>query len=120
MSRLTLRGTGAAVCGCSSRARVVDYSFVKRFSLHKVLRLPSPRSVSWRPVSAHSFARFTPTAPQAATVRCLDITPGHILNTIYPDTATGAWMDDLSKTQVDKLSKPETIQGVDLSWASSP
>jgi hypothetical protein len=58
------------------------------------------------------------TAPQAATVH-VDVTPGHILNTIYPDTATGAWMDDLSKTQVDKLSKPETIQGIkNLGWGS--
>ena len=58
------------------------------------------------------------TAAQAATVH-VDVTPGHILNTIYPDTATGAWMDDLSKTQVDNLSKPETIQGIkNLGWGS--
>jgi hypothetical protein len=58
------------------------------------------------------------TAPQAATVH-VDVTPAHILNTIYPDTATGAWMDDLSKTQVDNLSKPETIQGIkNLGWGS--
>jgi len=57
-------------------------------------------------------------APQAATVR-VDVTPEHILNTIYPDTATGAWMDDLSKKQVDNLSKPETIQGIkNLGWGS--
>ena len=57
-------------------------------------------------------------ADSAATVH-VDVTPGHILNTIYPDTATGAWMDDLSKTQVDKLSKPETIQGIkNLGWGS--
>jgi hypothetical protein len=57
-------------------------------------------------------------APQAATVH-VDVTPDHILNTIYPDTATGAWMDDLSKTQVDNLSKPETIQGIkNLGWGS--
>src|SRR5579863_8147547 len=42
----------------------------------------------------------------------VDVTPSHVLNTIYPDTATGAWMDDLSKAQVDNLSKPEVIQGV--------
>ena len=58
------------------------------------------------------------TAPQAATVH-VDVTPEHILNTINPDTATGAWMDDLSKTQVDNLSKPETIQGIkNLGWGS--
>src|SRR5579872_5589758 len=58
------------------------------------------------------------TADSAATVH-VDVTPEHILNTIYPDTATGAWMDDLSKTQVDNLSKPETIQGVkNLGWGS--
>ncbi len=58
------------------------------------------------------------TAAPAATVH-VDVTPGHILNTIYPDTATGAWMDDLSKTQVDNLSKPETIQGIkNLGWGS--
>lgn len=66
-----------------------------------------------------------PTQPPAAatigapaTVR-VDVTPEHVLNTINPDTATGAWMDDLSKTQVDNLSKPETIQGVkNLGWGS--
>jgi hypothetical protein len=53
-----------------------------------------------------------------ATVH-IDITPEHVRNTIYPDTATGAWMDDLSKSQVDNLSKPETIQGVkNLGWGS--
>ena len=47
------------------------------------------------------------------------MTPEHTLNTIYPDTATGAWMDDLTKTQVDNLSKPETIQGIkNLGWGS--
>ena len=53
-----------------------------------------------------------------ATVH-VDVTPEHVLNTIYPDTATGAWMDDLSKKQVDNLSKPETIQAVkNLGWGS--
>jgi len=57
-------------------------------------------------------------ADSAATVH-VDVTPEHVLNTIYPDTATGAWMDDLSKTQVDNLSKPETIQGIkNLGWGS--
>jgi hypothetical protein len=42
----------------------------------------------------------------------VDVTPEHVLNTIYPDTATGAWMDDLSKKQVDNLTRPETIQAV--------
>jgi hypothetical protein len=55
---------------------------------------------------------------KVATVQ-VDVTPEHVLNTINPDTATGAWMDDLSKTQVDNLSKPETIQGVkNLGWGS--
>ena len=58
------------------------------------------------------------TTDQAATVH-VDVTPEHVLNTIYPDTATGAWMDDLTKTQVDNLSKPETIQGIkNLGWGS--
>src|ERR1700687_450970 len=53
-----------------------------------------------------------------ATVH-VDVTPEHVLNTIYPDTATGAWMDDLSKKQVDNLTKPETIQAVkNLGWGS--
>ena len=53
-----------------------------------------------------------------ATVH-VDVTPDHVLNTIYPDTATGAWMDDLSKKQVDNLTKPETIQAVkNLGWGS--
>ncbi len=47
------------------------------------------------------------------------MTPTHVLNTIDPDTATGAWMDDLSKNQVDHLSQPETIQGIrNLGWGS--
>src|SRR5215831_16934155 len=58
------------------------------------------------------------TLESVATVH-VDVTPAHVLNTIYPDTATGAWMDDLSKTQVDNLSKPEVIQGVkNLGWGS--
>lgn len=58
------------------------------------------------------------TAPPAVTVH-VDVTPTHVLNTINPDTATGAWMDDLSKAQVDNLSKPETIQAVkNLGWGS--
>ena len=64
------------------------------------------------------------TAPQAgpvaegATVR-VDVTPEHTLNTVYPDTATGAWMDVLSKAQVDNLSKPQTIQAIkNLGWGS--
>ena len=58
------------------------------------------------------------TASPVTTVH-VDVTPEHILNTIYPDTATGAWMDDLTKAQVDNLSKPETIQGIkNLGWGS--
>ena len=57
-------------------------------------------------------------ADEGATVH-VDATPEHILNTIYPDTATGAWMDDLTKDQVDNLSKPEVIQGIkNLGWGS--
>ena len=57
-------------------------------------------------------------AGSAATIH-VDVTPEHVLNTIYPDTATGAWMDDLSKAQIDNLSKPETIQGIkNLGWGS--
>jgi hypothetical protein len=56
--------------------------------------------------------------PAEATVH-VDVTPAHVLNAIDPDTATGAWMDDLSKDQVDNLSKPETIQGIrNLGWGS--
>jgi hypothetical protein len=64
------------------------------------------------------------TAPQAASVAegatvHVDVTPEHILNTVYPDTATGAWMDVLTKTQVDNLSKPQTIQAIkNLGWGS--
>jgi hypothetical protein len=66
---------------------------------------------------ADSVARVG-TVDSVATVH-VDVTPQHVLNTINPDTATGAWMDDLSKTQVDNLSKPETIQGVkNLGWGS--
>jgi hypothetical protein len=76
-------------------------------------------------VSSHTLLRVrAQSAPQSgvassvATVH-VDVTPAHILNTIYPDTATGAWMDALTKAQVDNLSKPETIQGIkNLGWGS--
>src|SRR6201992_3997005 len=68
-------------------------------------------------LSADSVAKVA-TIDSVATVH-VDVTPEHVLNTINPDTATGAWMDDLSKNQVDNLSKPETIQGVkNLGWGS--
>jgi len=68
-------------------------------------------------LSADSVAKVG-TIDSVATVH-VDVTPEHVLNTIEPDTATGAWMDDLSKAQVDHLSKPETIQGVkNLGWGS--
>src|ERR1700733_4910416 len=68
------------------------------------------------PFCDHFFMVEAQTTP--TTVR-VDVTPGHALNTIYPDTATGAWMDDLSKAQVDNLSRPEVIQGVkNLGWGS--
>jgi len=68
-------------------------------------------------VQAQSTQQSLPDGP-AATVH-IDVSPEHVLNTIDPDTATGAWMDDLSKTQVDNLSKPQTIQGVkNLGWGS--
>jgi hypothetical protein len=76
-------------------------------------------------VSSHTpFQVHAQTAPQAGTADSgatvhVDVTPEHILNTIYPDTATGAWMDVLTKAQVDNLSKPETIQGIkNLGWGS--
>src|SRR5260370_10765448 len=50
------------------------------------------------------------TLDSVATVH-VDVTPSHVLNTIYPDTATGAWMDDLSRAQIDNLSKPDVIKG---------
>jgi hypothetical protein len=57
-------------------------------------------------------------ADSVATVH-VDVTPRHILNTIYPSTATGAWMDVLSRAQIDNLNKPETIQGIkNLGWGS--
>lgn len=53
-----------------------------------------------------------------ATVQ-VDVAADHALNTIDPDTATGAWMDDLSRNQVDNLSRPQTIQGIkNLGWGS--
>ena len=89
----------------------------KRISLHKFLWTSAGLVFVAACIGILSQVQAQTAAP-AATVH-VDVTPGHILNTIYPDTATGAWMDDLSKTQVDKLSKPETIQGVkNLGWGS--
>ncbi len=60
-----------------------------------------------------------PTTQAAAVTVHVDVTAEHVLNTIYPDTATGAWMDVLSKSQVDNLSKPAVIAGVkNLGWGS--
>ena len=89
-------------------------------SMHLPLRVHA-QTAQGRParqeLAADSVAKVG-TADSVATVH-VDVTPEHVLNTINPDTATGAWMDDLSKTQVDNLSKPETIQGVkNLGWGS--
>jgi hypothetical protein len=76
------------------------------------------------PLRVHAQTVPSRTAQQLLTADSVarvyvDVTPEHVLNTINPDTATGAWMDDLSKTQVDNLSKPETIQGIkNLGWGS--
>jgi hypothetical protein len=91
----------------------------KRISLHKFLRAAVAVGLVFVAACIGILSQVqAQTAPAAATVH-VDVTPAHILNTIYPDTATGAWMDDLSKTQVDNLSKPETIQGIkNLGWGS--
>jgi F5/8 type C domain len=68
------------------------------------------------PAQAQNVPQTQPA--QIPTVH-VDVTAGHALNTIYPDTATGAWMDVLSKSQIDNLSKPAVIQGVkNLGWGS--
>src|SRR5271157_3003949 len=91
----------------------------KRISPRKFLCSVVAAALGFAPVFCGTlFQVQAQTAPQAATVH-VDVTPEHILNTINPDTATGVWMDDLSKTQVDNLSKPETIQGIkNLGWGS--
>jgi hypothetical protein len=91
----------------------------KRISLHKFLCSAVAVGLVFVAACVSILSQVqAQTVPAAATVH-LDVTPEHILNTIYPDTATGAWMDDLSKTQVDNLSKPETIQGIkNLGWGS--
>ena len=64
------------------------------------------------------FQARAQTVPAAARVH-VDVTAEHVLNTIDPDAATGAWMDDLSRTRWTVLSKPETIQGIkNLGWGS--
>ncbi|HXX21987.1 MAG TPA: discoidin domain-containing protein [Terriglobia bacterium] len=87
----------------AAAAVTLGFVLVSSGTLFQVTAQPAPQSA---------------TVDQGATVH-VDVTPEHILNTIYPDTATGAWMDDLSKNQVDNLSKPETIQGIkNLGWGS--
>src|SRR5262249_39794484 len=61
---------------------------------------PQPRPQT-EELAADSVAKVG-TLDSVATVH-VDVTPEHVLNAIYPDTATGAWMDDLSKAQVDNL-----------------
>ena len=66
-----------------------------------------------------TFASNLRAQEKPATTVHVDVTPEHILNSIDPDKATGAWMDVLSKRQVDNLSKPEVIQGIkNLGWGS--
>jgi len=97
----------------------------KRISPRKFLCTAVGAALGFLPVSSGTLFLVQAQAPpqvasvdQAATVH-VDVTPAHILNTVYPDTATGAWMDDLTKAQVDNLSKPETIQGIkNLGWGS--
>jgi hypothetical protein len=97
----------------------------RRISPRKFLCTAVGAALGFVPVSSGTLFRVqAQTAPQAATVDQaatvhVHVTPKHILNTVYPDTATGAWMDDLTKAQVDNLSKPETIQGIkNLGWGS--
>src|SRR5580658_3080023 len=64
-------------------------------------------------------AATQPTAMESGPMVCVDLTPEHAVNSIDPDTATGAWMDVLSKSEVDNLTRPETIQGIkNLGWGS--
>jgi F5/8 type C domain len=71
-------------------------------------------------VIAFGIAQFSGTLAQAQIANVhVDVTPEHAVNSIDPDVATGAWMDVLSKRQVDNLSKPDVIQGVkNLGWGS--
>jgi hypothetical protein len=97
----------------------------KRISPCKFLGWAVAAALGLVAVTSHTlFRAHAQTAPEASTADSgatvhVDVTPEHILNTIYPDTATGAWMDDLTKAQVDNLSKPETIHGIkNLGWGS--
>ena len=97
----------------------------KRISPRMFLCTAVAAALGFVPVpSGIPFQLQAQTAPQAASVAegatvHVDVTPEHILNTVYPDTATGAWMDVLSKAQVDKLSRPQTIQAIkNLGWGS--
>lgn len=69
---------------------------------------------------AFGLAQFHCNFAQAQIVNVhVDVTPEHVVNSIDPDKATGAWMDVLSKRQIDNLSKPDVIQGVkNLGWGS--
>ena len=70
-------------------------------------------------VRVHAQATSQEGAADSATTVHVDVTSEHVLNTIDPDTATGAWMDDLTKTQIDNLSTPEAIQVIkNLGWGS--
>ena len=91
----------------------------KRISPRKFLCSVAAAALGFAPVLCGGLLQVhAQTAPRAATVH-VDVTPEHLLNTINPDTATGAWMDDLTKAQVDNLSRPETIQAIkNLGWGS--
>lgn len=75
----------------------------KRISARKLLCTAVAAAVGLVAVSTSThFLAQVQTSQQAAapdqiaTVH-VDVTPEHVLNTIYRDTATGAWMDDLTK-----------------------
>ncbi len=61
----------------------------KRISPRKFLCTAVAAALGFVLVSSGTlFQVQAQTAPQAATVH-VDVTPEHILNTVYPDTATG-------------------------------
>lgn len=78
---------------------------------------PSPRPLL-RSLALGSVVLAAAAAEEPAQVR-VDTSPSHVLNTVNPDTATGAWMDVLSRKQIDHLSEPATIAGIrNLGWGS--
>jgi hypothetical protein len=65
--------------------------------------------LSFMTLSAIAPAQSKAAEPQTATVH-VDVTPGHAINSLDPDSALGSSIDVLSRTGIDRVYTPHIIQ----------